>query len=86
MKSKTKVTIRPKAAILAILKHIEYEPWYALAEFVDNAVDSYLKNESKLKQADEKGFQLKVDIEIIIFHLNLMPPLGLHVVKKCGKV
>jgi len=64
MKSKSKVAIRPKAAILSILKHLEYEPWYALAEFVDNAVDSHLKNEAKLRRADGPKYRLKVEIEI----------------------
>lgn len=64
MKSKSKIAIRPKAGILSILKHIEYEPWYALAEFVDNAVDSYFKNENKLKRVEGQDFRLKVEIEI----------------------
>lgn len=64
MKSKEKVTIRPKTSILSILKFLEYETWFALAEFVDNAVDSYSKNEKKLKRIEGDDFQLKVEIEI----------------------
>lgn len=61
--SKT-VSIRPGVSILTMLKHIQYDPWYALAEFVDNAIDSYLKNEKQLKEIEGKGFQLEVKIEI----------------------
>ena len=49
MKHQDKVSIRPGISILSILKHIQYDPWFALAEFVDNAIDSYLKNEKKIK-------------------------------------
>src|SRR5882724_375369 len=64
MKAKPKVVIRPKTSILSVLKFLEYEPWFALAEFVDNAVDSYQKNEKKLKRIDGANFCLKVEIEI----------------------
>jgi hypothetical protein len=61
--SKT-VSIRPGVSILTMLKHIQYDPWFALAEFVDNAIDSYLKNEKQLKAIEGKDFQLEVRIEI----------------------
>lgn len=64
MNHQTKVSIRPGVSILTMLKHIQYDPWYALAEFVDNAIDSYLKNEKQLKEIDGKSFQLEVKIEI----------------------
>lgn len=59
-----KVSIRPGVSILSILKHIEYDPWYALAEFVDNAIDSYLKYESELRQVHGDSFKLEVKIEL----------------------
>ena len=42
-KQQDKVSIRPQVTMLSILKHIEYETWFALAEFIDNAIDSYLE-------------------------------------------
>lgn len=59
-----KVNIRPQVTMLSILKHIEYETWFALAEFIDNAIDSYLKNETALKQIEGEGFVLDVKVEI----------------------
>jgi hypothetical protein len=59
-----KVSIRPGVSILSILKHLQYDPWYALAEFVDNAIDSYLKNEKRLKGIEGDSFQLEVKIEL----------------------
>jgi hypothetical protein len=61
---KQKVNIRPTVSMLSILKFLEYETWYALAEFVDNSLASYLLYENELKQVERKEFQLEVRIEI----------------------
>ncbi|HVD99556.1 MAG TPA: ATP-binding protein [Cytophagaceae bacterium] len=58
------VSIRPGVSMLSILKHIEYDPWFALAEFVDNAIDSYTKYEKELKIIEGNDFQLEVKIEL----------------------
>lgn len=50
--------------MLSVLKFLEYETWFALAEFVDNAIASYLNNEKALKQLHGDDFQLEVIIEI----------------------
>lgn len=34
------MNIAPGVSVLGILKHLNYKPWYALAEFVDNAIQS----------------------------------------------
>ena len=57
-----KVNIRPGVSILSVLKHLNYKPWYALAEFVDNAIDSYLKNEKRLKDTEGEDFKLKIEV------------------------
>jgi len=62
--NKEKVNIRPGISILSVLKHIEYEPWYALAEFVDNSIGSYLKNQKQIKEIDGKKSQLIITIEL----------------------
>jgi hypothetical protein len=59
-----KVSIRPQVTMLSVLKHLEYEIWFALAEFVDNAIASYLKNEKKLKEVEGNDYKLTVRIEI----------------------
>ena len=57
------VNIRPGVSILSVLKHLNYKPYYALAEFIDNAIDSYLKNEEYLKETEGDSFKLRVEIE-----------------------
>lgn len=59
-----KVNIRPNVSMLSVLKFLEYETWFALAEFVDNAIASYQKNESALKKLHGDNFQLEVKIEL----------------------
>jgi len=59
-----KVNIRPNVSMLSVLKFLEYETWFALAEYVDNAIQSYQNNEKKLKQLHGDDFQLEVIIEI----------------------
>lgn len=61
---KQKVNIRPTVSMLSVLKFLEYETWFALAEFVDNSLASYLLHEKELKQVEGKKFQLEVKIEI----------------------
>jgi len=40
--STTRIDIRPEVNILSVLRHLNYKPWFAMAEFVDNALGSYL--------------------------------------------
>lgn len=61
---KNKVNIRPNVSILSVLKFLEYETWFALAEFVDNAITSFQINENDLKHLHGDNFQLEVIIEI----------------------
>ncbi|MBK8981329.1 MAG: hypothetical protein IPM38_03155 [Ignavibacteria bacterium] len=57
---------------MTILKHLQYDPWYALAEFVDNAIDSYLKNEKQLKKIEGKNYQLKLKLRSTILITKLL--------------
>jgi hypothetical protein len=58
------VDIRPGVMILSVLRHLNYKPWFALAEFVDNAIQSFIANEKAIRQADGDGAKLRVDIEL----------------------
>ena len=64
MKSKETVSIRPQVHILSMLKYLEYETWFALAEFVDNSIASYQLYEKELKENEGDNFKLEVSIEI----------------------
>lgn len=58
------VDIRPGVSVLAVLRHLNYRPWFALGEFVDNAVESFIKHRTALEKVEGKGIRLRVDIDI----------------------
>lgn len=43
-----KLDIQPEAGVLGVFSRLNYKPWYALAEFVDNSTQSFYDNEEKL--------------------------------------
>jgi hypothetical protein len=64
MEQINQINIRPSVSILSALRHLNYKTWFALAEFVDNAIDSYLKNEKELKTIEGNDFKLIVQVNI----------------------
>lgn len=58
------VDIRPGVSVLAVLRYLNYTPWFALAEFVDNAVQSFMQHRKALEQIEGKDCKLQVDIDI----------------------
>jgi hypothetical protein len=60
----TKVNIRPEVNILSVLRHLNYRPWFALAEFVDNAIQSFVTNRDELREADGVDTPLLVTVTI----------------------
>lgn len=58
------VNIRPEVTILSVLQHLNYRPWFALAEFVDNSIESFFKHKALIRSIDGDDATLKVSIEI----------------------
>lgn len=58
------VSIRPGVSVLAVLRHLNYTPWFALAEFVDNALQSFIETRASLEGLHQKRLRLQVSIEI----------------------
>lgn len=59
-----KVNIRPGVSILSVLRYLNYRPWFAIAEFVDNAIQSAIARHAQLQKVDGKEYRLRVDIEL----------------------
>jgi hypothetical protein len=59
-----RVNIRPGITILSVLQHLNYRPWYAMAEFVDNSLQSFLDQREALERLEGAGFKLQVRIEV----------------------
>ncbi len=53
------INIRPEVNILGVLRHLNYKPWFALAEFVDNSIASALEHQLALP-----GSPLQVSIDL----------------------
>ena len=64
MPQTSSINIRPGVSILSVLRHLNYKPWYAMAEFVDNALQSYLDNRDALEQIEGPGFKVEVGISL----------------------
>ena len=50
--------------MLSVLRHLNYKAWFAIAEFIDNALQSYLANRDVLEALHGPDFRLKVDVRI----------------------
>lgn len=57
------INIRPRVGMYAAFARLNYKPWFALAEFVDNSVQSFLNNREALK-ARGFGDALVVDVRL----------------------
>jgi len=58
------VNIRPGVGILSVLRHLNYKPWFAMSEFVDNSLQSFTRQRDALRQLHGDDFRLKVEIEL----------------------
>ena len=56
------IEIRPEVTVLSVLRHLNYKAWFAIAEFIDNALQSAIANEERLKALHGGNFQLTVDV------------------------
>lgn len=46
--------ILPKVGMYGAFARLDYKPWFAIAEFIGNALQSYIDNSSRLAAADGK--------------------------------
>ena len=58
------VDIRPGVSVLSVLKHLNYRPWFAIAEFVDNAIQSFTASRERLVAIHGSRARLRVTIEL----------------------
>lgn len=60
--SVSSVGIRPESSILTVLSALNYSAWYAIAEFVDNSIQSYLTHKNELRKVEGSGYKLRIEI------------------------
>lgn len=56
------INIRPEVSMLSVLKHLNYKAWFAVAEFIDNSIQSYIANEEMLRAVEGHDFKLRIHI------------------------
>ena len=61
-----RINIRPGVSILSVLRHLNYQPWFAMAEFVDNSLQSYLQFGNEIRSVDGADATLLVTVEIAL--------------------
>lgn len=61
----TTVQIRPGVGLLSLFPAMNYRPWYALGEFVDNSIQSYLEHKNELRELHGPDFKLRIDISYV---------------------
>ena len=64
MKEKiTQLNIQPQAGVLGVFSRLNYKPWYAIAEFVDNSTQSFYNNETLLVENGIKTVTVRVEYD-----------------------
>lgn len=57
-----KINIRPTSSVYATYKRLSYQPWTAIAEFVDNSTQSFYDHKDELlEQKYAKGLRITID-------------------------
>lgn len=55
------LNIQPKASVLGVFSRLNYKPWYAIAEFVDNSTQSFYTHEKELEKVGIYSVNIEID-------------------------
>jgi len=69
------IYIRPQVGMYAAFARLNYKPWFALAEFVDNAIQSFLHHRAVLAAAGHEG-PLVIDVTIDEHEISITDRAG----------
>lgn len=58
------IDIRPEVSVLGVFRHLNYRPWFAAAEFVDNSIQSFQDHQRELESAEGSNARLLVRVKI----------------------
>lgn len=72
-----KVNISPGVGIIKIFKALDYEPWFALAEYVDNSISSYQQDKEQIKEYDSlPSLKIEIDLNFIDMSISIKDNAG----------
>ena len=65
----TSLNIQPQAGVIGVFSRLNYKPWYAIAEFVDNSTQSFYSHQAELDAHGIKTVTVKVEYD---FEKNIL--------------
>ncbi len=69
------LNIRPQVGMYAAFARLNYKPWFALAEFIDNSIQSFLTNQARLADSGHTG-PLVIDVNIDDHEISITDRAG----------
>lgn len=57
------LNIQPQAGVIGVFSRLNYKPWYALAEFVDNSTQSFYSHQEELKSQGTTSLDIIIDYD-----------------------
>lgn len=57
------LNIQPQAGVIGVFSRLNYKPWYAIAEFVDNSTQSFYSHQEKLAENGVDGVEIRIDYD-----------------------
>lgn len=69
MKEIKNLNIQPQAGVLGVFSRLNYKPWYAIAEFVDNSTQSFYNNEKAFVENGINKITIYIDYD---FEKNIL--------------
>lgn len=57
------LNIQPQAGVIGVFSRLNYKPWYAIAEFVDNSTQSFYSHQEELAEYEIDGVEVRIDYD-----------------------
>ena len=57
------LNIQPQAGVLGVFSRLNYKPWYAIAEFVDNSTQSFYSHQDNLAEQGINNLHVSVEYD-----------------------
>lgn len=57
------LNIQPQAGVIGVFSRLNYKPWYAIAEFVDNSTQSFYSHQEELAENGIEGVDIYIDYD-----------------------
>lgn len=59
------LNIQPQAGVIGVFSRLNYKPWYAIAEFVDNSTQSFYSHQEELEDHGINGVNIHIKYDAV---------------------